>query len=92
MVQFSGEQHHGVALENFNESRMSRAGPDLPGHAAWVCRRPRARSDAPYRRTPNGARNLIARHFLGQRAKSCEKITIHQIDELRLVFRVDVES
>ena len=71
---------------------MSSADPDLPGHAAWVCRRPRARSDAPYRRTPNGARNLIARHFLGQRAKSCEKITIHQIDELRLVFRVDVES
>ena len=32
------------------------------------------------------------RHFLGQRAKSCEKITIHQIDELRLVFRVDLES
>jgi len=31
MVQFSGEQHHGVALENFNESRMSSADPDLPG-------------------------------------------------------------
>jgi len=31
MFQFSGEQHHGVALENFNESRMSRAGPDVPG-------------------------------------------------------------
>jgi len=33
MVQFSGEQHHGGALENFNESRMSRAGPDVPGQA-----------------------------------------------------------
>jgi len=31
MVQFSGEQHHGGALENFNESRMSSADPDLPG-------------------------------------------------------------
>jgi hypothetical protein len=71
---------------------MGGAGPDVSGHAAWICRRPRARSDAPYRRTPSGARSLIARHFLSQRAKPCKKITIHQIDELRLVFRVDVES
>jgi hypothetical protein len=30
--------------------------------------------------------------FLGEGAKPCEKITIHQLDELRLVLRIDFKS